>query len=62
MDKESAEIIASAIRSAGRDIGVGDAATTMGGLELVAMEIKASSERIEFAILDLASAIRESAG
>lgn len=59
MDKEIAEIIAGAIRSAAREIGTGDAATSMGGLELVAMEMKDGSTRIADAINNLAEAIRE---
>jgi len=59
MDEEIAEIIASAIRSAAREIGTGDAATTMGGLEFVGMKIGEGSESIADAINNLAEAIRE---
>lgn len=59
MDKEAAEIVASAIRAVGREIGTGDAATSMGGLEIIAMEMKEGSTRIADAINNLAEAIRE---
>jgi len=59
MDEEIAEIIARAIRSAGREIGTGDAATSMGGLEFVGTEIREGSERIAAAINNLAEAVRE---
>lgn len=56
--QQSGDKIASALRA----LGTGDAATSMGAVELLAMEIKNGSERIAGAIETLAEAIRDSAG
>lgn len=58
MNEEVAEIIARAITAAAREIGTGDAATSMGGLEFLAVEIREGTSRIAEAILDLAEATR----
>jgi len=55
MRMEYVNSICDAIRS----LGTGDAATSMGGLELLAMEIKEGSIRIASALEHLAEAITE---
>lgn len=47
------------VSSALRDLGTANAATPMGALEMVALEIKDGTQRVADAILDLAEAIRE---
>lgn len=59
MNSETAEIIASAIRDVGHEIGTGTAQGSPGGLELLAESIRQGSAEIASAIHDLAEAVRE---
>lgn len=58
-DPEFIEDMVSRVCNAVRSIGNGDAATGMGGLENLSLEIKNGSERIAEALGELAEAIRD---
>ena len=49
------------IASALRHLGTADAATPMGALELLSLEVKEGSQRIENGLMAIANAIRERA-
>lgn len=57
--EEQMALALKAIASALRDLGTANAATPMGALEMVAMELKEGSTRIAEGLFAIADAIRE---